>query len=54
LNELLVYPAPDVKKRKEAINSKAVLITDTEILDKLKQEKADKEAKAAEKEQKRR
>ena len=56
LDELLVYPAPDAKtkkKRKEAINSKTVVITDTEILDKLKQEKADKEAKEAEKEQKR-
>ena len=55
LDELLVYPAPDAKtkkKRKEAINSKVVVITDTEILDKLKQEKADKEAKEAEKEQK--
>ena len=56
LGELLVYPAPDAKtkkKRKEAINSNTVVITDTEILDKLKQEKADKEAKEAEKEQKR-
>lgn len=55
LDELLVYPAQDIKtkkKRKEAINSKAVLITDTEILVKLKQDKADKETKAAEKEQK--
>ena len=33
------------KKRKEAINSKTVVITDIEILDKLNQEKADKEAK---------
>ena len=41
------------KKRKEAINSKTVVITDTEIPDKLKQEKADKEATEAEKEGKR-
>lgn len=55
MDELLVYPAQDIKtkkKRKEAINSKAVLITDTEILDKLKQDKTEKETKAAEKEQK--
>ena len=53
LDELLVYPTAEVKskrKKKEAINSKAVMITDTEILDRLKQDKADKEAKALEKE----
>ena len=51
LDELLVYPTTYVKlkrKKKAAINSKAVLITDSEILDKLKQEKAEKEAKALE------
>ena len=55
LDELLVYPTTDVKpkrKKKAAINSKAVLITDSEILDNLKQEKAEKEAKSLEKEAK--
>ena len=55
LKELLVYPTTDIKpkrKKKASINSKAVLITDSEILDKLKQEKAEKEAKALEKEAK--
>ena len=61
MDELLVYPTTDVrkaeKKEEAAINSKAVLITDSEILDKLKQEKTEKEAlerkaKALEKEQK--
>ena len=58
LDDLLVYPkATDAKtkgkKKKKAINSgKAVVITDSEILDQLKQEKAEKEAKALEKETK--
>ena len=57
MDELLIYPATDIKskgKKKEAINSKAVVITDADVLDWLKQEKAEKEAKALEKEQKRR
>ena len=58
LDDLLVYPkATDAKtkgkKKKKAINSgKAVVITDSEILDQLKQEKAEKETKALEKETK--
>ena len=55
MDELLVYPTTDVepkRNKKAAINSKAVLITDSEILDKLKQEKAKKEAKAQENEAK--
>ena len=58
LDDLLVYPkATDAKtkgkKKKKAINSgKAVVITDLEILNRLKQEKAEKEAKALEKETK--
>ena len=50
-----MYPTAEVKskrKKKEAINSKAVMITDTETLDQLKQDKADKEAKVLEKEAK--
>ena len=55
LKELLVYPTTDIKpkrKKKAAINSKAVLITDSDILNKLKQEKAEKQTKVLEKEAK--
>ena len=57
LDDLLVYPkATDAKtkgKKKKAINSgKAVVITDSEIPNQLKQEKTEKEAKALEKETK--
>ena len=55
MDELLVYPTTDVKpkrKKKSAINSKAVLITDSDILNKLKQEKAEKQTKVLEKEAK--
>ena len=55
MNELLVYRTTDIKpkrKKKAAINSKAVLITDSEILNKLKQEKAEKQTKVLEKEAK--
>ena len=52
LDDLLVYPTvidAKTKGKKKAINSsKAVMITDSEILD--QQEKAEKEAKALEKE----
>ena len=57
MDDLLVYPkATDAKtkgKKKKAINSgKAVVITDSEIPNQLKQEKTEKEAKALEKETK--
>ena len=52
LKELLVYPTTDIKpkrKKKAAINSKAVLITDSDILNKLKQEKAENKLKSQKK-----
>ena len=55
LKELLVYPTTNIKpkrKKEAAINSKAVLITDSDILNKLKQEKAEKQTKVLEKEAK--
>ena len=52
LSEILVLPKPLAQKkkgRKPAVNAKASCITDTEVLDDLKQQKNEKEAKEQEK-----